>query len=123
MEKVKMDLINEDLKALFKQYPIYSQDGKGLDTKVLVKYFNPYGVGTWLITEANELDNGDYELYGYMHLTEWEYGYILLSQLQEIQNSNSASVEIDLYTKGTTLKDFLTEEEQADYLEIHKKED
>lgn len=119
MEKVKMDLINDDLKELFKQYPINSQDGKRLNAKVLVKYFNPYGVGTWLITEAEELDNGDYELYGYMHLTEWEYGYILLSQLQEIQNSNSASVEIDLYTNGKILKDFLSDDEINDYLEIH----
>lgn len=113
------NLLTEELKELFKQYPIYSQDGLKLEAKVLVKYFNPYGAGTWLILEANPLDNGDYELYGYMHLVEWEYGYILLSQLQELQkNAPKMSVERDLYTKGEYLKDFIKGEALEEYKKI-----
>ena len=52
--------------------PLYSTDGQGMNAEVLVKYFNPLGSGTWLITEAEKQDNGDYLLYGYCHIHEWE---------------------------------------------------
>lgn len=111
-------LMPEELKNKIKEYPIYSQDGLKLDAKVLVKYFNPYGAGTWLILEGQELDDGDFELYGYMNLIEWEYGYVLLSQLERIKFCNRASIERDLYTKNETLGDFLKENGQ---LEEYKK--
>lgn len=117
-EENATELMTEGLKNKIKEYPIYSQDGLKLDAKVLVKYFNPYGAGTWLILEGQELDNGDYELYGYMHILEWEYGYILLSQLERIKFCNSASIERDIYTKNKTLGDFLKENGQ---LEEYKK--
>lgn len=44
-----------------------------MNAEVLVKYFNPCGSGTWLITEAEKQDNGDYLLYGYCHIHEWEW--------------------------------------------------
>lgn len=65
------------------KYPIYSQDGKGMDSKVLVKYFNPYGAGTWIITEA-ERDGDDILLYGYCNIHEWEWGYVSLKELESI---------------------------------------
>ena len=111
-------LMPEELKNKIKEYPIYSQDGLKLDAKVLVKYFNPYGAGTWLILEGQELDDGDFELYGYIHILEWEYGYVLLSQLERIKFCNRASIERDLYTKNETLGDFLKENGQ---LEEYKK--
>jgi len=54
-----MNLLTEEIKRKFKEYPLYSQDGKGMDSKVLVKYFNPCGRGTWLITEAEEQESGE----------------------------------------------------------------
>ena len=35
----------------FSNLLLYSQEGKGFDSEVVVKYFNPYGQGTWIITE------------------------------------------------------------------------
>lgn len=88
-------------KLLAKKYPLYSQDGLGLDAKVIVKFFNPYGAGTWIITEAEEQEDGDIMLYGYHHLFEWEWGYILLSQLAELSfkvgNIKLGGIERDLY--------------------------
>ena len=49
-----MKLWTKELERKAAQFPLGSQDGKGLDAIVLVKYFNPYGAGTWLITEAEK---------------------------------------------------------------------
>ena len=38
-----------------------------MDAEVLVKYFNPCGSGTWLITEA-EREGDDWRLFGYCHI-------------------------------------------------------
>lgn len=77
-----MQLWTEELEQKALEYPLYSQKGKGKKSKVLVKYFNPYGAGTWLITEAEKQENGDWLLFGYCHIFEWEWGYVLLSELQ-----------------------------------------
>lgn len=47
-----MKLLTKETIAKFESYPFNSQDGRGLDAEVLVKYFNPCGAGTWLISEA-----------------------------------------------------------------------
>ena len=47
-----MKLMTEEIISQFEAHPIGSQDGKRLHAEVLVKYFNPCGSGTWLITEA-----------------------------------------------------------------------
>ena len=47
-----MTLLTKQIISKFEKHPIHSQDGKGMDAEVLVKYFNPCGSGTWLITEA-----------------------------------------------------------------------
>ena len=46
-----MELINEELKKVFKNYPLYSQDGKGQKATVIVKYFFPLSDATWIISE------------------------------------------------------------------------
>lgn len=77
-----MELWSSELEQKALEYPFCSQDCKGKKAKVLVKYFNPYGAGTWLITEAEKQKNGDWLLFGYCHIFEWEWGYVLLSELQ-----------------------------------------
>lgn len=86
-------MTNEIEKALLK-YPLGSQDGKGGDAKVIVKYFGG-SAPTWLITEGEPERNGDYTLYGFVTLgfpddyakgkLRWEWGYVTLRQLQEIR--------------------------------------
>ena len=96
-------------KAKTKEYSIEAQDGKGLDAKILVKYFNPYGAGTWLIVNAVKQEDDDWLLFGYCHIFEWEWGYVLLSELQNTKVKlfgYSFPLERDLYVKeGATVKD------------------
>ena len=57
-----MKLITKEIEALFEAHPFGSQDELGFDAKVLVKYFNPCGAGTWLITEAEKQEEKYREL-------------------------------------------------------------
>ena len=79
-------IITKEIEKRLEKYPLYSQEGKGEDATVVLKVFNPYGSGTWLITEGDRQENGDYLLFGYCTLdeAEWEWGYILLSELESI---------------------------------------
>lgn len=79
-----MKLMTKELEDKFAKYPLYSQEGKAFDATVVVKYFNPYGCGTWLITEGEKQDDGDWLLFGYCHIICWEWGYVLLSELESV---------------------------------------
>lgn len=95
-----MKLISKELEKIFEKYPIGSQDGLGGKAKVIAKFFNPVGVGTWLITEADKTEDGDYEMFGYCHLGDdelAELGYVMLSDLEKLKLPFGLSVERDLY--------------------------
>lgn len=101
-----MQLLTKAIEKKFEKYPIYSQDGKGMDAEVLVKFFTPDSSGTWLITEA-ERDGDDWLLYGYCHITNWEWGYVMLSDLKKIRGAFGLPVERDMYSTKGKVKDFL----------------
>ena len=106
--KVKMKLLTEEIIERFKESPLYSQDGKGMDSDVLVKYFNPCGAGTWLITEAELQEDGDWLLFGYCHIQCFEWGYVLLSELQNLKLPLGVTIEHDLYIpKNAKVKDLI----------------
>ena len=103
-QETATDLLTEEIEKKFESHPFGSQEGKGLDAEVLVKYFNPYGAGTWLITEAKKQKDGDWMLYGYYHVLEWEWGSVMLSSLVNKRVSFlgcKLPLERDLYSKGT----------------------
>lgn len=106
-----MELWTKELEEKSKAFPIGSQDGKGENAEVLVKYFNPYGAGTWIITEAEKQEDGDWLLFGYCHIIVWEWGYVSLKELQDIRikiGSTELPLERDLHVKdGTTVKELL----------------
>lgn len=87
-----MNLMPKELEERFENYPLGSQDGKGMGATVVVKYFNPHGGGTWLITEGEKQEDGDWLLFGYCHIFEWEWGYVWLGGLLSI-----GYLERDLY--------------------------
>ena len=122
-----MKLITKEIEKKFEEFPLYSQDGKGLNAEVLVKFFNPTGVGTWYITEANKLEDGDYEMFGYCHLGDdenAEFGNVLLSDLEDIKLPYGLKIERDMYLKnginlenalkrdGIKIPDFLINDEK-----------
>ena len=105
---LKMKLLTEEIIKRFKEYPLYSQDGKGMDSIVLVKYFNPVGAGTFLITEAEEQEDGDWLLFGFCHIFEWEWGYVMLSDLENLKLPFGLRIERDLYIpKAAPVKDLI----------------
>jgi hypothetical protein len=68
--------------AIRKSIPkLYATDGiKAEDKLVYVKYFHPYGAGTWL---AFEFDGED-TFFGSVNLGHgWELGYFSLTELSE----------------------------------------
>lgn len=113
----KMNLLPEELKEELKKYPLYSQEDKGLQKDILIKYFNASGVGTWIVFEGQP-EGDDIEFFGLVNLAEWEFGYFTLNQLKELQNQGHL-IEIDLYSEFKDLEDFLKQEhleEEFDYL-------
>lgn len=94
-----MKLITKKEEKLFEKYPFYSQDGKGNDAKVIVKFFNPVGSGTWLITEGQK-QGDDYLMFGYCHITDWEWGYVSLNELKSLRLPFGMSIEREMYESG-----------------------
>lgn len=97
-----MQLMTKEIEEKLAKAPLYSKEGQGEDAEVIVKYFNPYGSGTRLITEGQKQLNGDWLLFGMCHLLEWEWGYVLLSQLEKLKAPPFGfGIERDLYATGT----------------------
>ena len=89
-----------------------------------------------MITEAEKLENGDYEMFGYCHLGDdemAELGYVRLSELEELQLPFGLKIERDLYmpddcdlihamkTTGITLPAYILkdyEKSESNYSEI-----
>lgn len=117
-----MKLMTKELEKEFEKYPLGSQDGLLGQAKVIAKFFNPMGVGTWFITEAEKQEDGDYEMFGYCHLGDdelAEFGYVMLSELQAIKGPLGMGIERDLYlSKDCTVIEALkqTSMKVPDYL-------
>lgn len=99
-----MQLLTKEIEKKFEKHPLGSQESKGMEAEVLVKFFNPYGTGTWLITEAQKQEDGDWLLFGYSHLWEWEWGYVSFNEIKNTRVSVFGAklpLERDMYAKGT----------------------
>lgn len=124
-----MKLMTESLAKEFEKYPLMSQDGMRGKAKVIAKYFNPCGVGTWFITEAEKEENGDYLMFGYCHLGDdecAELGYIRLSELESIHFRRvNLGIERDLFLKkDITLEEAIEQEglKVPSYLKVELEE-
>ena len=65
--------------------PLYSKDGLGKKASILARFYLPFTECEWLITEADEQPDGDWLMFGYCHITEWEWGYVSLNELLDIE--------------------------------------
>lgn len=106
-----MILWTKEIEKKATTFPIGSQDGKGENAEIIVKYFNPYGTGTWLITEAQKQEDGDWLLFGYCHIFEWEWGYVMLSEIMNTKVNVFGCMlplERDLFVHdNATVKEFI----------------
>lgn len=107
-------------KALI-NHPYRSQDGKGLKAKVIARYFNPVGTGTWYVTEmadylhkVNKKDGyktydkvdkdfqfrrmEDILLFGLAELGyEFEWGSFSLNELSQLLLPHGMEIERDVH--------------------------
>lgn len=102
-----MLLMTKELEKKLAKYPIGYQEGKMEDAEVVVKYFNPCGAGTWLITEGEKQENGDWLFFGYCNIFEWEWGYVMLSELESVKLPFGLSIEREIYGSGGLVKDYI----------------
>ena len=101
-------LSQKRLKSCLKSTRFTRKRMPGGDAKVLCKIFNPYGSGSWYITEAEKLQNGDYRCFGLVNLYETELGYFMLSELLNARINVFGlrmPLERDTYFVGKTLRD------------------
>jgi hypothetical protein len=93
-----MKLVTKKIEKEFEKYPLYSQESKSESEKhAICKFFNPYGVGTWIVYEAERQGN-DWLFFGLVDLHEKEWGYFTLSQLASLKTRWGAPmIERDLY--------------------------
>lgn len=94
-----MDLLPPDVRAAFARFPIGSQDGRGMDALIVVKYFFPAGRYTLYVTEA-EFDDDDAQFFGYC-LSPFgedsdEWGYASLAELRSLR-IRGLTIERDLH--------------------------
>ena len=93
-------------KALARKIPpLYSQEDNP-DPIAWVKFFNPYGRGTWLVTEYDGRDT----MFGLADLGHPELGYISLSELESLTRGGLPIIERDKYFKPKPLSEAAREE-------------
>ena len=107
-----MKLLPKEIREILP--PLYSQDGKGGKAVVYVKYFTPSSSWTWLATEGEPVldESGkevDFKFFGLVFGHEREFGYFLLSELEEVRGPLGLPIERDLHFKPKTLEEIAPE--------------
>ena len=103
-----MKLITKEIENKLLKSPLYSGEETPIEErKIIVKFFNPCGAGTWYVLEAEKQEDGDWLFYGYVDLLEKEFGYFTLSQLEEARLPFGLKIERDLYFKNRMLKEIM----------------
>lgn len=100
-----MKLLTAQIEKKLAKYPIYSQDGKGDDAIVILKFFCPWNNWTWYITEGEKEKDGDWVFFGLVKGAEEEYGYFRLSELQEVKGPYGLKIERDIHWCECKLKE------------------
>lgn len=96
-----MKLLTQAIEKQLAATPIFTHDSKpAADVPVIFKVFNPYGIGTWFVTEADK-EGDDWRLYGLCCLQVAELGYVMLSELASVQPLQGLHLERDRHYTGT----------------------
>jgi hypothetical protein len=77
------------------------------DVRVIVKFFNPSGVGTWF---ATEYDSDARRFFGYATLGDpdnAELGYFSLDELEAFRGRFGLKIERDMWFGDHTLKEVM----------------
>lgn len=110
-----MTLMTTDLEEKFEKYPFGSQSNKGMDATVIAEFAAPCGSDKWLVTEAEKQENGGWLLFGLMNIYDfdWEWGYVLLSELENIELPFGATIEQIFSITEKQVKDYINKGEEV----------
>lgn len=101
-----MKLLTKAIEKKLEKFPLYSQDGKGVEAKVVCKFFSPVGSWTWYVLEGTKHEDGDWEFFGIVvNDMGAEYGYFGLKELENLSLPFGLKVERDLYFDECFVKD------------------
>jgi len=101
-----MKLLTEELIKEFQKQGDTSQK-KAEDIRIIAKFFNPTGAGTWFATEYDPVER---VFFGYANLGDpemAELGTFSLDELQSYKGRFGLGIERDLHFHDKTLKDVL----------------
>jgi len=109
---VERSLLDEETKA--KLPALYSNEQKGLDALVQVKFFLTGTGWTWYASEGSPVDEHgyfdtakpkvDFFFFGLVAGLEIELGYFALSELENVRSPLGLPVERDLHFEPTPLR-------------------
>ena len=108
-----MKLLPKEIREILP--PLYAQDGKGGKAVVYAKFFTPSSSWTWMVLEGEPVldESGthevDYRFFGLVEGHEREFGYFLLSELEEVRGPMGLPIERDLHFKPKTLQEIVPE--------------
>lgn len=94
-----MKLITKQVAEQMSKYPLYSQDGKGLEAVVTAKFFLQNF--TWYVLEWD----GDDTFFGVVDGNVTEYGYFSLRELESLRGMFGLKVERDTGFGPQTLRE------------------
>src|SRR5882762_10518597 len=96
-----MKLLTDELRARLP--PLYSQEAED-DPTVYAKFFLPGTGWTWYVTEGSPQEQ-EFLFFGFVVGLESEFGYFLLSELEEVRGPLGLKVERDLTFREGRLTD------------------
>ena len=97
-----MQLMTKEIEKKASKFPIYSQDEKGLDAEIIVKFFDPSSNWTWY---ATEYDPKNKIFMGYVSGLENEFGSFSLTELESVKGSFGLGIERDRYFENKKVRD------------------
>ena len=106
-----MKLLTKEIRK--KLPPLYGQDGKGGKAVAYLKLFTPDSGWTWYITEGSPvMEDGqeiDVQFFGLVDGQCKELGYVMLSELENVNGPMGLPIERDLWWKPKTLEEIAPE--------------
>ena len=96
-----MKLLTDELRARLPA--LYAQEAE-TEPIVYAKFFLPGTGWTWYVTEGSQQE-GDYLFFGFVVGLESEFGYFLLSELENVRTPPGLTVERDLAFREGKLTD------------------
>ena len=102
-------------KEIRKKLPaLYAQDGKGGKAVAQVKFFTPDSGWTWLGVEGEPVleesgEEVDFRFFGLVEGHCKEFGYFMLSELEEVRGPMGLPIERDLHWQPKTLEEIAPE--------------